>query len=95
LVRIRKREISGLVCRPANTALVCCYFRLFRAFPMQEAVTAPQTSTELLAVGPDVAKVFAVVALSTASLSPIWFYLDDNVVKAIQLEYLVRFYVSC
>jgi hypothetical protein len=45
--------------------------------------------------GLDMAKVFAVVALRKVSLSSIYFYVDDNVVKAIQLEYLLRFYVSC
>jgi hypothetical protein len=33
------------------------------------------------------AKVLAVVALRKASLISIWFYLDDNMVQAIQLEY--------
>jgi hypothetical protein len=31
-----------------------------------------------------------VVALRKASLSCIWFYLDDNMVQAIQLEYVLR-----
>jgi hypothetical protein len=44
------------------------------------ATTAPQTSMGLLAVGPDMAKVLAV---------------DDNMVKAIQFEYCLRFYASC
>jgi hypothetical protein len=54
-----------------------------------------QTSRELLAIGPYMAKVLTVVALSQASLSSVWFYLEDNMVKAIQLEYLFGFYVSC
>jgi hypothetical protein len=57
---------------------------------MQVETTAPQTSMGLLAVGPDMAKVLAVVALHKANLNS-----DDNMVKAIQLEYLQRFYISC
>jgi hypothetical protein len=38
---------------------------------MQVATTAPQTSRELLAVRPDIAKVLAVVALRKASLSSV------------------------
>jgi hypothetical protein len=53
--------------------------RPFGAFPMQVATTAPQTSRGLFAVGPDMAKVLAVVALHKASLSSVWFYLDNNV----------------
>jgi hypothetical protein len=65
--------------------------RLFRTFPMQVATTTPQISRGLLVVGPDMAKVLIVVALRKSSLSSIWFYLDDNMVQAIQLEYLLRF----
>jgi hypothetical protein len=68
---------------------------VFRAFPMQVATTAPQTSRVLLTVGPDMAKVLTVVAMHKSSLSFLWFYIDDNIVQAIQLEYLLRFYVSC
>jgi hypothetical protein len=32
---------------------------------------------------------------SKACLSSVLHYLDDNMVKAIQLEYLLRLYVSC
>jgi hypothetical protein len=49
----------------------------------------------LLAVGPVMTKVLAVVALCKASLSSVCVYPDDNMVKATQLEYLLRFYVSC
>jgi hypothetical protein len=42
---------------------------LFRAFPMQVVTTTPQTSKRLLAVGPDTAKILAVVALRKTSLS--------------------------
>jgi hypothetical protein len=59
------------------------------------ATTTPRTSRGLLAVGPVMAKVLAVVALRKASLSYVYVYIDDNMVKAIQLEYLLRFYVSC
>jgi hypothetical protein len=38
---------------------------------MQVATTAPETSRELLAVGPDMAEVLAVVALRKASLSSV------------------------
>jgi hypothetical protein len=58
---------------------------------MQVATTAPQTFSGLLAVGPDMAKVLRAVATRKASLSSIWFYLHDNMVQAIQLEYLLRF----
>jgi hypothetical protein len=53
---------------------------------MQVATTTPQTSRGLLAVGPDMVKVLTVVVLSKSSLSSIWFYLDDNMVQAIQLK---------
>jgi hypothetical protein len=43
----------------------------FKAFPMQVATTAPETSKGLLAVGPDMAKMLAGVALRKASLSSI------------------------
>jgi hypothetical protein len=46
---------------------------------MQVGTTTPQTSRELLAVGPDMAKVLTVVALRKSSLSSVWFYLDDIV----------------
>jgi hypothetical protein len=38
------------------------YICLFWAFPMQVATTAPRTSSGLLALGPDMAKVLAVIA---------------------------------
>jgi hypothetical protein len=44
---------------------------LFRAFPVQEATTAPQTSMGLLPFGPDMAERLAVVALRKASLSSV------------------------
>jgi hypothetical protein len=44
-----------------------CNF-LFRAFAMQVATTAPQTSRELLAVGPDMDNVLAVIVLRKARL---------------------------
>jgi hypothetical protein len=37
------------------------------------------------------AKVLSVVALCKASLSSVYLYHDDNMVKTIQLEYLLRF----
>jgi hypothetical protein len=45
---------------------------------MQVATTAPQTPRELLAVGPDMAKVLTVVALRKSSQSSAYLYLDDN-----------------
>jgi hypothetical protein len=42
---------------------------LFREFPMQVATIASQIFRGLLAVGPDMAKVLAVVSLCKASLS--------------------------
>jgi hypothetical protein len=51
---------------------------------MQVATTAPQTSRGFSAVGPHMTKILAVVALRKASLL-------DNMVKAIQLDYLLRF----
>jgi hypothetical protein len=53
--------------------------RLFGAFSMKVATTAPQTSGELLAVGQVLAKV----------LSSVEIYLDNNMIKAIQLKYLL------
>jgi hypothetical protein len=44
---------------------------LFRAFPMQVAVSVPQTSRGYLAFGPHVAKVLTVLALLKASLSSV------------------------
>jgi hypothetical protein len=55
------------------------------------ATTAPRISRGLLAVAPNIANVLAVIAISKASLNSIRFYLDDNMVQAIQLEYLLRF----
>jgi hypothetical protein len=46
-------------------------FVSFWAFPMQVATIAPQILRVLLAVGPDMAKVLAVVALRNPSLSSI------------------------
>jgi hypothetical protein len=51
---------------------------------MQVATTTPQTSRGFLAVGQDMAKILAVVALRKASLSCVRFYLDNNMVKDIQ-----------
>jgi hypothetical protein len=56
---------------------------------VQVATTTPQISRGLLAVGPDMAKVLTVLALRKSSVSSIWFYLDDNMVLAIQLEYFL------
>jgi hypothetical protein len=58
---------------------------------MQVATTAPQTNRGFLALGPDMAKALTVVALRKASLSSILFYLNDNMVQAIQLENLLTF----
>jgi hypothetical protein len=55
------------------------------------ATTTPQISRGLLAFRPDTAKDLTVVALRKSSLSSIWFYLDDNMVQATQLELLLRF----
>jgi hypothetical protein len=52
---------------------------------VQVSNTAPQTSLGLLAVGPDMAKVSVVVALCKASL-----YIDDDMVKVINLNILVK-----
>jgi hypothetical protein len=57
---------------------------------VQVATTAPQTHRGLLAVGPDIAEVLAVVALRKSSLTSVLHYLDDNMVNVIQLEYLLR-----
>jgi hypothetical protein len=62
---------------------------------MQVATTAPQTHRRLLAICPDVAVVLAVVAVRKASLSSVQLQLDYNIIKVIQVEYLLRFYVSC
>jgi hypothetical protein len=62
---------------------------------MQVDIIAPQTSKGWLTAGPDMAKVLAAVGLHKAMLSPIQLYLNNDMVKAIQLEYILRFYVSC
>jgi hypothetical protein len=64
----------------AATRTIFCIV-LFGAFPMQVATTTPQTSSGLLAVGPDMAKVLAV--LCKASLSSVSLYFDNSMVKAI------------
>jgi hypothetical protein len=61
---------------------------------MQVTTTAPQTSSDLLAVVTDIAKVLAAVTLRKASLSSVKLCLDDNMDKAIQLEYPLRLHVS-
>jgi hypothetical protein len=63
----------------------CIY--LFGALPMQVATTAQQTLCKLLAGDPDMAKVLAVIALLKASLSFVQFPLDNNIFKAVQLNY--------
>jgi hypothetical protein len=63
--------------------------RLFRAFSVQVATTAPQTSRGVLAVGPDIAKVLAVVALHKANLSSVKLCINNNMVKAVQPKYLL------
>jgi hypothetical protein len=45
--------------------------RIFRALSTQMTTTAPQTSRELLAFGPDMANVLAVVALHKPILSSV------------------------
>jgi hypothetical protein len=62
---------------------------------MQVATTTPQTSRELLAAAPHMAKVLKVVELRKASLSSILLYLSDNMIQSIQVEYIFRFSVSC
>jgi hypothetical protein len=77
--------------QPAIAAAWCGFcICLFRVFPMQADTIAPQTLKGWLTVGPDMAKV-----LAAAMLSPIQLYLDNDMVKVIQLEYILRFYVSC
>jgi hypothetical protein len=61
---------------------------------MQVATTTPQISRGSLAVCPDVAKVFVVVALRKVSFR-VRLYLDNTKIKATQFEYLLTFYVSC
>jgi hypothetical protein len=65
------------------------------AFSMQVVTIEPQISSGLLAFGLDMAAVLTVVALRKASLSSVLNYLDNYMVKAIQFEYLFRFYVVC
>jgi hypothetical protein len=48
-----------------------------------------------VAVDPDMAEILADASLCKASLSSLACCLNGNMVKAIQLEYLLRFYVSC
>jgi hypothetical protein len=49
------------------------------------APTVTQISWVLLAVGPDITKVLAVVALRKVSLICVELCLDDNMFKALQL----------
>jgi hypothetical protein len=60
---------------------------------MQVAITAPQTLRGMFPVGQDMAKVLAPVAPCKASLGSVLLYLDI-LIKAIQFEYLLRFYIS-
>jgi hypothetical protein len=53
---------------------------------VQVATTAPETLRGLFAVGPQTAKVLAVVALNKTSLNSVKIDLD-NLFKAIRLEY--------
>jgi hypothetical protein len=60
---------SSYVAAPAAPRRSWIY--LSSAFPKQVTTTAPQTSRGFLAVGPDIAKIFAVAALCKASLSSV------------------------
>jgi hypothetical protein len=66
----------------------------FRAITMQLVGTGLQTSRGLLAVCPGVTQVLAVVALRKACVSSVELYHDDNMIKAIEFECLLRFYIS-
>jgi hypothetical protein len=57
---------------------------------VQVATTTPQTSRGFLEVSPDMANVLAVVALCKVSFRSVLFGLANNMVNAIQLEYLLR-----
>lgn len=61
---------------------------LFRAISMQVATTAQYISRGLLVADPDTAKMLAAVASRKTSLSS-YLCLDDNMIKAVQVEYLV------
>jgi hypothetical protein len=79
---------QGAVAAARRRFVIC----LFRAFPMQEAASAQKTWRGLLAVGPDMAELFSLETLRKASLSSVCLYLDDNMVKTIQLESVEMLY---
>jgi hypothetical protein len=68
LIRCWVRFLSYYGAIAAAWHISCIY--LFRAFPMHTATT-PQTSRGLLAVGPDMTEVLAVLALHKISLSSV------------------------
>jgi hypothetical protein len=58
---------------------------------MQVAATTPQAAGRLFAIGPDVAKFLAVVALFEGDLGFVGLYLDCDLAEAGQLEYFLGF----
>jgi hypothetical protein len=80
-----------LGCNYISSALILCLS--FHGILYAGGHQHNKTSKGLLAVGPDMAKVLVVAALHNATPSSV--YLDGNMVKALQLEFLFRFYVSC
>jgi hypothetical protein len=82
-----------LVCNYRSSTYIL--YSSFRGISYAVGTTALQISEGLLTVGPDVARfLVVVVALCKASLSSVVFYHDNYMVKAIQLEYLLRFCLS-
>jgi hypothetical protein len=71
------------LCQLAVTARWCGrHVPLFRALLVQVAAPATKTTGRLPAVGPDVPKLLAVMALREASLSPIGLHTDGYVAEA-------------
>jgi hypothetical protein len=84
-------EVSLLLLgRNYNSAAQILYSS-FQGIPYASGHHRTTNIEGLLAVGPDMAKILTVLALRKAGLNSIWFYLHDNMVQAIQLEYLLRF----
>jgi hypothetical protein len=61
---------------------------------MQVSASTPQAARRLLAIGPDVAKLLAVVTLRKGVLGFVRLYLDGDVAEAGQFEYFLGFACS-
>jgi hypothetical protein len=81
----------------SQLAVAACRCRrcilFLRTVSMQVATPTPQTAGRLLAVGPDVAKFLAVVALRKGVLRFVGLYLDGNVAESGHLNRSWDFFV--